>query len=142
MLYHDQIKYLLIITLCTVYLLWTFRKENNKQRLLCHRSSKWTAYYNRRRESTGQISFKVLIQCIIISFSTSAYILQTGGIEKVLTITVAEAQHSSPHKVSSSKSGAFSSSGKSSFSHETLIGLLSVAIGTVRGLMLLTKVLL
>ena len=30
MLYHDQIKNLLIITLCTVYLLWTFRKENNK----------------------------------------------------------------------------------------------------------------
>ena len=142
MLYHDQIKYLLIITLCTVYLLWTSRKENNKQRLLCHRSSKWTAYYNRRRESTGQISFKVLKQCIIISFSTSAYILQTGGIEKVLTITVAEAQHSSPHKVSSSKSGAFSFSGKSSFSHGTLIGLLSVAIATVRGLMLLTKVLL
>ena len=84
---------------------------------------------------TGQISFKVVIQCII-------YTLETGGIEKVLTITEAEAQHSSPRKVSSSKSGAFSFSGKSSFSHGTLIGLLSVAIATVRRLMLLTKVLL
>ena len=44
--------------------------------------------------------------------------------------------------MSSSKSGAFSFSGKSSFSHGTLIGLLSVAIATVRRLMLLTKVLL
>ena len=43
---------------------------------------------------TGQISFKVVIQCII-------YTLETGGIEKVLTITEAEAQHSSPRKVSS-----------------------------------------
>ena len=84
---------------------------------------------------TGQISFKVVIQCII-------HPLETGGIEKVLTITEAEAQHSSPCKVSSSKSGAFSFSGKSSFSHGTLIGLLSVAIATVRRLMLLTKVLL
>ena len=84
---------------------------------------------------TGQISFKVVIQCII-------HPLETGGIEKVLTITEAEAQHSSPRKVSSSKSGAFSFSGKSSFSHGTLIGLLSVAIATVRRLMLLTKVLL
>ena len=84
---------------------------------------------------TGQISFKVVIQCIIDP-------LETGGIEKVLTITEAEAQHSSPCKVSSSKSGAFSFSGKSSFSHGTLIGLLSVAIATVRRLMLLTKVLL
>ena len=66
------------------------------------------------------------------SFSTSAYILENGGIEEVLTITEAEAQHSSPCKVSSSKSGAFSFSGKSSFSHGTLIGLLSVAIATVR----------
>ena len=84
---------------------------------------------------TGQISFKVVIQCII-------HPLETGGIEKVLTITEAEAQHSSPRKVSSSKSGAFSFSGKSSISHGTLIGLLSVAIATVRRLMLLTKVLL
>ena len=84
---------------------------------------------------TGQISFKVVIQCII-------HPLETGGIEKVLTITEAEAQHSSPRKVSSSKSGAFSFSGKFSFSHGTLIGLLSVAIATVRRLMLLTKVLL
>ena len=84
---------------------------------------------------TGQIFFKVVIQCIIHS-------LETGGIEKVLTITEAEAQHSSPRKVSSSKSGAFSFSGKFSFSHGTLIGLLSVAIATVRRLMLLTKVLL
>ena len=75
------------------------------------------------------------------SFSISAYILENGGIEEVLTITEAEAQHSSPCKVSSSKSGAFSFSGKSSFSHGTLIGLLSVAIATVRRLMLLTKVL-
>ena len=84
---------------------------------------------------TGQISFKVVIQCII-------YPLETGGIEKVLTITEAEAQHSSPRKVSSSKSGTFSMSGKSSFSHKTLIGLLLIAIATVRRLMLLTKVLL
>ena len=84
---------------------------------------------------TGQIYFRVVIQCII-------YPLETGEIEKVLTITEAEAQHSSPCKVSSSKSGAFSFSGKSSFSHGTLIGLLSVAIATVRRLMLLTKVLL
>ena len=82
---------------------------------------------------TGQISFKVVIQCII-------YPLETGGIEKVLTITEAEAQHSSPCKVSSSKSGAFSMSGKSSFSHESLIGLL-IAIATVRRLMLLTMLL-
>ena len=75
-----------------------------------------------------------------ISFSISAYILETGGIEKVLTITEAEAQHSSPCKVSSSKSGAFSLSGKSSFSHGTSIGLL-VAIATVRRLTLLTKLL-
>ena len=61
---------------------------------------------------TGQISFRVVIQCII-------YTLETGGIEKVLTITEAEAQHSLPRKVSSSKSGAFCLSGKSSFSHET-----------------------
>ena len=65
-------------------------------------------------------------------FSTSAYILETGGIEKVLVITEAEVDHSSPFKVSSSKSGAFSFSGKSSFSHGTLIGLLAVAIATVR----------
>ena len=84
---------------------------------------------------TGQIYFRVVIQCII-------YPLETGEIEKVLTITEAEAQHSSPCKVSSSKSGAFSFSGKSSFSHGTLIGLLPVAIATVRRLMLLTKVLL
>ena len=84
---------------------------------------------------TGQIYFRVVIQCII-------YPLETGEIEKVLTITEAEAQHSSPCKVSSSKSGAFSLSGKSSFSHGTLIGLLSVAIATVRRLMLLRKVLL
>ena len=82
---------------------------------------------------TGQISFKVVIQCII-------HPLETGGIEKVLTITEAEAQHSSPCKVSSSKSGAFSMSGKSSFSHESLIGLL-IAIATVRRLMLLTMLL-
>ena len=73
------------------------------------------------------------------SFSISAYILENGGIEEVLTITQAEAQHSSP--CTSSKSGAFSFSAKSSFSHGTLIGLLSVAIATVRRLMLLTKVL-
>ena len=83
---------------------------------------------------TGQISFKVVIQCII-------HPLETGGIEKVLTITEAEAQHSSPCKVSSSKSGAFSMSGKSSFSHESLIGLLLIAIATVRRLMLLTMLL-
>ena len=65
-----------------------------------------------------------------ISFSTAAYILETDGIELILTITEAEV-HSSPRKVSSSKSGAFSLSGKSSFSHGTLIGLLSVAIATV-----------
>ena len=82
---------------------------------------------------TGQIYFRVVIQCII-------YPLETGGIENVLTITEAEAQHSSPRKVSSSKSGAFSFSGKSSFSHGTLIGLLPVAIATVRRLMLLKKV--
>ena len=82
----------------------------------------------------GQISFKVVIQRII-------HPLETSGIEKVLTITEAEAQHSSPRKVSSSKSGAFSISGKSSFSHETLIGLLLIAIATVRRLMLSTMLL-
>ena len=81
----------------------------------------------------GQISFKVVIQRII-------HPLETSGIEKVLTITEAEA-HSSPRKVSSSKSGAFSISGKSSFSHETLIGLLLIAIATVRRLMLPTMLL-
>ena len=82
----------------------------------------------------GQISFKVVIQRII-------HPLETSGIEKVLTITEAETQHSSPCKVSSSKSGAFSMSGKSSFSHETLIGLLLLAIATGRRLMLLTMLL-
>ena len=82
----------------------------------------------------GQKSFKVVIQRII-------HPLETSGIEKVLTITEAEAQHSSPCKVSSSKSGAFSMSGKSSFSHETLIGLLLLAIATGRRLMLLTMLL-
>ena len=77
----------------------------------------------------GQISFKVVIQRII-------HPLETSGIEKVLTITEAEA-HSSPRKVSSSKSGAFSISGKSSFSH----GLLLIAIATVRRLMLSTMLL-
>ena len=78
---------------------------------------------------------------VFISFSISAYILETDGIEIVLTITEAKVEPSSPCKVSSSKSGAFSSSGKSSFSHETLIGLLPVAIATVRRLMLPTKLL-
>ena len=82
----------------------------------------------------GQISFKVVIQRII-------HPLETSGIEKVLTITEAEAQHSSPRKVSTSKSGAFSISGKSSFSHETLIGLLLIAIATVRRLILSTMLL-
>ena len=36
----------------------------------------------------GQISFKVVVQCI--SFSTAAYILETDGIELILTITEAE----------------------------------------------------
>ena len=67
-----------------------------------------------------------------VSLSTSTYILETGGIEIVLTITEAEVEHNSPRKVSSSKSGAFSLSGKSSFSHGTLIELLPVAIATVR----------
>ena len=48
-------------------------------------------------------------------------------------MTEAKVEPSSPCKVSSSKSGTFSSSGKSSFSDGTLIGLLSVAIATVRG---------
>ena len=66
-------------------------------------------------------------------FSTSAYILETGGIENVLTVSEAKVEPSSPRKVSSSKSGAFSLSGKSSFSDGTLIGLPSLAIATVRG---------
>ena len=82
----------------------------------------------------GQISFKVVIQRII-------HPLETSGIEKVLTITEAAAQHSSPRKVSSSKFGAFFMSGKSSFSNETLIGLLLLAIATGRRLMLLTMLL-
>ena len=68
-----------------------------------------------------------------MSFSTSAYIFETGGIENFLTVTQAKVEHSSPHKMSSSKSGAFSLSDKSSFSDGTLIGLLSLAIATVRG---------
>ena len=67
-----------------------------------------------------------------MSFSTSAYILETGGIENILTVTEAKVEPSSPRKVSSSKSGAFSLSGKSSFSDGTLIGLLSLAIATIR----------
>ena len=76
-----------------------------------------------------------------VSFSTSACILETHPdlIEIFLTITEAEVEPSSPRKVSSSKFGAFSLSGKSSFSHGTLIELLPVAIATVRRLMLLTK---
>ena len=74
-----------------------------------------------------------------VSFSTSACILETDQIEIALTITEAEVEPSSPRKVSSSKSGEFSLSGKSSFSHGTLIELLFVAIATVRRLMLLKK---
>ena len=73
---------------------------------------------------TGQISLKW-------SYSTY-YFIETGGIERVQAITEAEVEHSSPRKVSSSNSGAFSFSGKSSFSHGTLTGLLAVAIATVR----------
>ena len=47
-------------------------------------------------------------------------------------IVSAKDDSSSPGKVSSSKSGAFSMSAKSSFSHGTLIGLLPVSIATVR----------
>ena len=72
------------------------------------------------------------VECCFFCFSTSAYILETCGIEIVLTITEVEVEPSSPCKVSLSKSGAFSLSGKSSFSHGTLIGLLVVAIATVR----------
>ena len=79
---------------------------------------------------TGQISLKW--HTVHILFSTSAYFIETGGIERVQAITEAEVEHSSPCKVSSSKSGAFSFSGKSSFSHGTLTGLLAVAIETVR----------
>ena len=82
---------------------------------------------------TGQISFKVVMHAVYILFSTSAYSLETGGIENVLTVTEAKVEPSSPCKVSLSKSGAFSLSGKSSFSDGTLIGLLSLAIATVRG---------
>ena len=76
-----------------------------------------------------------------VSFSTSACILETDQIEIVLTITEAKVEPSSPRKVSLSKSDAISLSGKSSFSHGTLIGLLPVAIATVRRLMLLTELL-
>ena len=72
------------------------------------------------------------VECCFFCFSTSAYILETCGIEIVLTITEVEVEPSSPCKVSLSKSGAFSLSGKSSFSHGTLIGLLVVPIATVR----------
>ena len=76
---------------------------------------------------------KVHFYTVYLSFSTSAYILETCGIEIVLTITKVEVEPSSPCKVSLSKSGAFSLSGnKSSFSHGTLLGLLVVAIATVR----------
>ena len=68
-----------------------------------------------------------------ILFSTSAYILETGGLENVLTVTEAKVEPSSPRKESSSKSGAVSLPGKSSFSDGTLIELLSLAIATVRG---------
>ena len=67
-----------------------------------------------------------------ISFSISAYILGNGGIEIALTINEAEVELSSPCKVFSSKSSAFSLSGKSSFSHGSLTGPLAVAIATVR----------
>ena len=87
---------------------------------------------------TGQISFKVVTHCIyhslhlLTSLNLSFFFLETGGIEKVLAITDAEVEPSSPCKLSSPKSGAFSLSGKSSFSHGTLIGSLPVAIATVR----------
>ena len=68
----------------------------------------------------------------VISFSTSAYILGNGGIEIAQTINEAEVEFNSPRKVFSSKSSAFSLSGKSSFSNGSLIGLLAVAIATVR----------
>ena len=62
----------------------------------------------------------------------TVYILETGGIEIVLIMNEAEVEPSSPCKVSSSKSGASSLSGRSLLSHGTLIGLLVVAIATVR----------
>ena len=69
---------------------------------------------------------------VYISFSTSASILKTSGIEKVLLIAEAKFEPELPRKVSSSKSGAFSLANRSSFSHGTLIGLLPVAIVTIR----------
>ena len=41
---------------------------------------------------TGQISFKVVMHAVYILFSTSAYILETGGIENVLTVTEAKVE--------------------------------------------------
>ena len=114
-----------------VYLLWNLRKENNKY--VIDPLSQWTTYCNHRRESWLAKYPLKWSYSVLISFSTSAYILETGGIENVLTVTEAKVEPSSPRKVSSSKSGAFSLSGKSSFSDGTLIGLLSLAIATVRG---------
>ena len=68
----------------------------------------------------------------IIKSGHTVYILETGGIEIVLIMNEAEVEPSSPCKVSSSKSGASSLSGRSLFSHGMLIGLLVVAIATVR----------
>ena len=114
-----------------VYLLWTARKESNKG--FCHRSSKWTAYYNKREPpDCPKYHLKWSYSVLYVSFSTSACILETDGILIVLTIAEAKVEPSSPRKVSSSKSGAFSSSGKSSFSHGILIELLPVTIATVK----------
>ena len=62
-----------------VYLLWTARKESNKG--FCHRSSKWTAYYNKREPpDCPKYHLKWSYSVLYISFSTSACILETDGI--------------------------------------------------------------
>ena len=71
MLYDDQIKSLLIITLCN--LLWTLRKENNKY--VIDPLSQWTAYCNHRRESWLAKYPLKWSGSVVTSFSTSAYIL-------------------------------------------------------------------
>ena len=97
------------------------------------RSSKQTTHCRQRRESwLAKISFNEVIQFIYPSPLLLTFLKLSDGIEVFLTIIKAGVEHCSPCKVSSSKSGTFSLSDKCSFSHGTLIGLLVVAIATVR----------
>ena len=82
---------------------------------------------------TGQnIIYSGQLQFIYPSPLLLTFLKFSDGIEIFLTIIKAEVEPSSPCRAPSSKSGGFSLSGKSSFSHGTLIGLPPVAIATVR----------